>query len=91
MDGIYTIQTVKNHSIKAYCDMTHNGGGWMLLVASATNKWDPKKVLANNMDKPDLFSDYSILKYANDLKDYYMIKQDYFEYRLEAEKRGNLE
>lgn len=40
-DGLYTIFLQKPNSaetVKVFCDMTHDGGGWTLLVTSASNK-----------------------------------------------------
>ena len=40
-DGLYTIDVHEPntaHVTKVYCDMTRDGGGWTLLVTSATNK-----------------------------------------------------
>lgn len=40
-DGLYTIFLQKPNAaetVKVFCDMTHDGGGWTLLVTSASNK-----------------------------------------------------
>ena len=88
VDGVYTIYPDRVTAVKAYCDMHRQGGGWTLLVSSHTNKWTAGKVHLNNKDNPNLYHDYSILKYADQMKNNYLIKDDFFEYRLEAQRFG---
>nr|XP_047135037.1 uncharacterized protein LOC100199215 isoform X2 [Hydra vulgaris] len=87
-DGIYTIKPTPTLTLNVYCDMTRDGGGWTLVVSSHSNTWDDKNVWLRNIDKPDLFNDYSIFKYANELKTSYKIQDDTFNYRLEANEFG---
>ncbi|XP_065647462.1 uncharacterized protein LOC100205261 isoform X2 [Hydra vulgaris] len=87
-DGIYTIKPTPTLTLNVYCDMTRDGGGWTLIVSSHSNSWDDKNVWLRNLDKPDLFNDYSIFKYANELKTSYKIQDDTFNYRLEANAIG---
>ena len=87
-DGIYTIQPKDGTRLKAYCDMKRDGGGWTLIVSSHTNSWTSDNVKLRNIDKPNLKEDYSILSYANDLKNNYLIKSKKFQYRLEANTMG---
>ncbi|XP_047135033.1 uncharacterized protein LOC100209306 isoform X2 [Hydra vulgaris] len=87
-DGIYTIKPTPILTLNVYCDMTRDGGGWTLIVSSHSNSWDDKNVWLRNIDKPDLFNDYSIFKYANELKTSYKIQDDTFNYRLEANALG---
>ncbi|XP_032229700.2 uncharacterized protein LOC5505409 [Nematostella vectensis] len=89
-DGIYTLhpQGQSGPAVKAYCDMTRDGGGWTLLVTSHTNTWTADNVRLRNEGSPSLTSDYSILKYADGIKDDINIVGASFEYRLEAQSRG---
>lgn len=70
--------------------MTRDGGGWTLLVASHTNTWDGTNVKLRNQQSPDLYKDYSILKYGDAIKDSIDIKSNSFEYRLEAQEFGKM-
>ena len=89
-DGVYTLYpSGPSQPIKAYCDMTRDGGGWTLLVSSHTHKWTPESVLSHNAAQPSLLKDYSMLKFADSIKDNYLIKSSVFEYRLEAQHAGN--
>ncbi|XP_047134956.1 intelectin-2 isoform X2 [Hydra vulgaris] len=87
-DGIYTIKPNSKLTLNVYCDMTRDGGGWTLIVSSHSNTWNSENVWKRNSDKPDLYNDYSIFKYANELKKGYKIKADKFMYRLEANELG---
>ena len=68
--------------------MTNFDGGWTLIVASDTNSWTKINLLERNSNKPSLNEDYSILKYANLIKENYLIGDSNFEYRLEANDAG---
>ncbi|EDO47884.1 predicted protein [Nematostella vectensis] len=89
-DGVYTLhpQGQSGPAVKAYCDMTRDGGGWTLLVSSHTNTWTAGNLRLRNEGSPSLTSDYSILKYADDIKNDANIVGNTFEYRLEAQNRG---
>ena len=57
--------------MKTYCDFTRNGGGWTLLVTSASHSgWDKNNVKARNVDVPSLDSDFSVLGVADAIKDF---------------------
>ena len=68
--------------------MTTDGGGWTLLVSSHTNTWSESNVRLRSEKQPSITEDYSILKYGDKIKNYYLIAALNFEYRLEANRRG---
>lgn len=70
--------------------MSRDGGGWTLLVSSHTNSWTAQNVKLRNADSPKLNEDYSILQYADNIKDNINVAGSKFEYRLEAQSRGNV-
>ena len=66
--GVYDI-TVEGSTLSVYCDMDRDGGGWTLLVTSATTYgWDNDTVLLRNASYPSVENDYSILKHADAIK-----------------------
>jgi len=85
---VYEINPDGKGVVKTICDMTRDGGGWTLLVASYTNKWTKQNVLRNNEMDPKLKKDYSILFKADDIKNSGNVKGSSFEYRLEADSPG---
>ena len=89
-DGIYQIypRGPSNPPVKTYCDMSRDGGGWTLLVTSRTNTWTKDNVRLRNPDSPSVTNDYSILKYADDIKNNLNVTGNKFEYRLEANATG---
>ena len=87
-DGVYKINPTGSQEIRVYCDMSRDGGGWTLLVASHTNSWTAQNVRLRNADSPQLHGDYSILKHADIIKDNINVVGLKFEYRLEAQSRG---
>lgn len=89
-DAIYKIypQGLSRKPILAYCDMSRDGGGWTLLVTSRTNTWTAPNMTLRNIMSPSLTQDYSMLKYADDIKDNLNVDGKTFEYRLEAQTRG---
>jgi len=89
-DGVYKINPTGSREILAYCDMSRDGGGWTLLVASHTNSWTANNVILRNANSPQLHSDHSILQFADSIKDNINVGGSKFEYRLEAQSRGNL-
>ena len=88
-DGVYKIYPTGSQPIMTYCDMSRDGGGWTLLVSSHTNSWTAQNVKLRNADSPKLNDDYSILQYADGIKDNINVAGSKFEYRLEAQSRGN--
>ena len=67
--------------------MSRDGGGWTLVVSSHSNTWTADNVKNRNVDSPALYSDYSILKDADIIKDTYLTN-DAVQYRLEAQNFG---
>ena len=88
-DGVYKIYPTGSRPVMTYCDMTRDGGGWTLLVTSHTNSWKAQNVKLRNANSPKLTDDYSILQYADSIKDNIKVAGSTFEYRLEAQSRGN--
>ena len=88
-DAVYKIYPVGSQPIMAYCDMSRDGGGWTLLVTSHTNSWTAQNVKLRNANSPKLTDDYSILQYADSIKDNIKVAGSTFEYRLEAQSGGN--
>ncbi|XP_071836091.1 uncharacterized protein [Apostichopus japonicus] len=85
-DGVYMIW-VNDEQLNVFCDMTRDGGGWTLLVTSATNTgWNSSSVTVRNQHSPSLYSDYSILSYADSIKEHTVAET--FKYRIEAFERG---
>ncbi|RMX54469.1 hypothetical protein pdam_00013189 [Pocillopora damicornis] len=87
-DAVYKIYPTGSQPIMAYCDMSRDGGGWTLLVTSHTNSWMAQNVKLRNANSPKLTDDYSILQYADSIKDNIKVAGSTFEYRLEAQSRG---
>ena len=88
-DGVYKIYPTGSRPVMTYCDMTRDGGGWTLLVTSHTNSWKAQNVKLRNTNYPKLTDDFSILQYADSIKNNKEVTGTTFEYRLEAQSRGN--
>lgn len=58
------------------------------MVASHTNSWTADNVKLRNPNSPSLYNDYSILKYADVIKNDIEVEGLTFEYRLEAQNFG---
>ena len=52
-----------------YCDMSHDGGGWTLLLTSVSQDgWSLENLLERDPEHPALDHNYSILRHAERLK-----------------------
>lgn len=70
-DGIFTIKPPGHHEVKTYCDFTTEGGPWTLLLTSKTRTgWDADKIKQRNSDNPSLQNDFSILGFADAIKNF---------------------
>ena len=70
-DGVFTIKPPGLHKVKTYCDFTTEGGPWTLLVTSKTHSgWDKDNIKQRNIDNPSLQDDFSILGFADAMKDF---------------------
>lgn len=82
------INPTGSEEISTYCDMSRDGGGWTLLVASHTNSWTKRNVYLRSQNTPTLNGDFSILEHADNIKNNINVAGSRFEYRFEAQKPG---
>ncbi|XP_068727258.1 uncharacterized protein [Montipora capricornis] len=79
-DGIYTI-TLGNRDIQTHCKFSAYGGGWTLLLTSASdNGWTRDNLKSRNMGTPAMNLDFSILEMADKITNtkhfQYLIEED---------------
>ena len=68
-DGFYNI-SYNGAPTRVYCDMTQDGGGWMLMLATSTGTgWNTGNIYNRNSDQPGMNIDFSMLSIAEDVKD----------------------
>jgi len=80
-DGVYWMA---GKSVPVYCDFSHDGGGWTLLVTSVSRDgWSVLAALARDVYSPSLTDNYSILGYADAIRD--LGKTGKFAYRIEGQ------
>ena len=80
-DGIYWLTGLP---VPVMCDFSHDDGGWTLLLTAVSRQgWDPLSVFGRNMFSPSLADDYSILRYADGIRD--LSTSDRFAYRIESQ------
>ena len=84
-DGVYQLSAL---STPVYCDFSHDGGGWTLLLTAATRDgWDRLNVRLRSADQPSLTDNYSILGRGDLLKTFGRGAR--FAYRLEGQAQVN--
>lgn len=79
-DGIYKI-TLGNRDIQTHCKFSAYGGGWTLLLTSASdNGWTRDNLKSRNMGTPAMTLDFSILEMADKITNtkhfQYLIEED---------------
>ena len=80
-DGVYWFTGMP---VPVFCDFSHDDGGWTLLLSAVSQHgWDPFSVLARNRLSPSLTDNYSILQYADAIRD--LGTSDRFAYRIETQ------
>ncbi|XP_078662008.1 SCO-spondin-like [Branchiostoma floridae x Branchiostoma belcheri] len=84
-NGVHPI-LVGTETVPVFCDFRRHGGGWTLLINSMSTRGWEGHVTLRNADSPNLSKDYSILKYADAIRD--TGTEGYFEYRIEADDIG---
>ncbi|KAF0302202.1 hypothetical protein FJT64_025690 [Amphibalanus amphitrite] len=80
-DGVYQLAGLAE---PVYCDFSHDGGGWTLLLTAASRAgWDRLNVRLRSADRPSLTDNYSILGRGDRLKAFGTGHR--FAYRLEGQ------
>ncbi|KAI8512763.1 Thrombospondin type 1 repeat-containing protein [Branchiostoma belcheri] len=67
-NGVHPI-LVGTETVPVFCDFRRHGGGWTLLINSMSTRGWEGHVTLRNADSPNLSKDYSILKYADAIRD----------------------
>ena len=82
-DGVYWFTGMP---VPVLCDFSHDGGGWTLLLTAVTKTWDLLSAMGRREGSPSLKDDYSILRYANAIRD--LGSGGRFAYRIEAQAQA---
>ena len=79
-DGVYWFAGMP---VPVICDFSHDGGCWTLLLTAVSKSWDLLSAKSRREDSPTMKDDYSMLRYADAIRD--LGTGSRFAYRIEAQ------